>query len=144
MFYGDSGPHNILTIGTLIHSHLGHWMLDTQPRGPCTHLLYIDTVIGFTTYTIKCVYWYQNLAHSVANKIWRLHILYGRYVHLDCDEFNELSHSSWLVFRWTKPKLAALICGSSHITLQWSFLTLAFLDPMYDGPWESRNCKAWL
>ena len=43
MIYGDSGPHNILTIGTLIHSHLGHWMVDTQSRGPCTHLLYIDT-----------------------------------------------------------------------------------------------------
>ena len=43
MFYGDSGPHNILTIGILIHSHLGHRKVDTQPRGPCTHLLYIDT-----------------------------------------------------------------------------------------------------
>ena len=43
MFYGDSGPHNILTIGTLIHSHLGHQKVDTKPRGPCTCALCIDT-----------------------------------------------------------------------------------------------------
>ena len=43
MFYGASEPHNILTIGTLIHSHSEYCMVDTQPRGPCTHLLYIDT-----------------------------------------------------------------------------------------------------
>lgn len=43
MFYGASRPHNILTIGTLIHSHLGHCTVDTQTRGPCAHVLYIDT-----------------------------------------------------------------------------------------------------
>lgn len=43
MLYGASRPHNILTIGTLIHSHSGHCTVDTQPRGQCTHMLYFDT-----------------------------------------------------------------------------------------------------